>query len=563
MPPAHRVRDALERVLSSEVFARSERARDLLRYLLEQDLAGNADRLKGFSIAIDVFGKSEQFDPATDTVVRVQAGRLRDLLDQYYAREGADDPLRIAIPRGSYVPEYRMAGDVPKEDVSVSSGLPAGPAFRAGGRRLMLAGLAVAMLLVAGFAYQALRMRPAADIEIATANGGAVQVDAALTGSVTPGLLPSVSIDVEEDDTGSERVAALLRRGLAAFDTVHFIARPRTATASASDHHRRTDFVFAVEKGAAEGEVHLELQNVATGTVLISRNVETARRPASAVADEIADLLTSVASVTGVIYASLAENDEQTALIRCLALSEKFYSDQNGAAHREAYDCLDDLVRTGLKSALVYSELASLHIQAVISRYRHPDQPTAEQALDYARTAVQLAPSSPYAHRAMGYVLTRSPTPAESLRWTRKAYELNTFDLGMAASYGYALVFNADYRQGTPILQRAVAAASAHPTWWDYGLFLGHFMLDDPQSAANAVSALASSRRAHYVAARLIAAEGIGDRAGAAALLAELQTEHAGFAADPVGFFERGNYPPDLALRLVEALRAAGLAGAS
>ena len=105
----------------------------------------------------------------------------------------------------------------------------------------------------------------------------------------------------------------------------------------------------------------------------------------------------------------------------------------------------------------------------------------------------------------MGYVLTRSPTPAESLRWTRKAYELNTFDLGMAASYGYALIFNADYGQGTPILQRAVTASSAHPTWWDYGLFLGHFMQDDAQSAANAVSALASSRRAHYLAARLIA----------------------------------------------------------
>ena len=106
MPPAGQVREALERIVSSEVFARSERARDLLRYLVEQDLSGHSDRLKGFSIAVDVFGKDDRFDPSTDTVVRVQAGRLRELLDQYYAEAGADDRLRISIPRGSYVPAY-------------------------------------------------------------------------------------------------------------------------------------------------------------------------------------------------------------------------------------------------------------------------------------------------------------------------------------------------------------------------------------------------------------------------------------------------------------------------
>ena len=68
----------------------------------------------------------------------------------------------------------------------------------------------------------------------------------------------------------------------------------------------------------------------------------------------------------------------------------------------------------------------------------------------------------------------------------RKAYELNTYDLSMAASYGYALVFSGDYREGASILQRAVDASSAHPTWWDYGLFLAEFMLDDMDKASRA-----------------------------------------------------------------------------
>ncbi|TIW45138.1 MAG: hypothetical protein E5V61_15670, partial [Mesorhizobium sp.] len=102
-PAAPAVRETLERLLASETFGRSERARKLLRYLVEREQAGEADRLKGFSIAMDVFGRDGDFDPSTDAVVRVQAGRLRELLQQYFANEGVAEPVRIAIPRGGYV----------------------------------------------------------------------------------------------------------------------------------------------------------------------------------------------------------------------------------------------------------------------------------------------------------------------------------------------------------------------------------------------------------------------------------------------------------------------------
>ncbi|MGO4839762.1 hypothetical protein AB4144_46690, partial [Rhizobiaceae sp. 2RAB30] len=71
---------------------------------------------------MDVFGKDAEFDPSTDAVVRVQAGRLRDLLAQYYATEGAGDPLRVIIPRGSYVPAYRVVLAKPKPDEAASAG---------------------------------------------------------------------------------------------------------------------------------------------------------------------------------------------------------------------------------------------------------------------------------------------------------------------------------------------------------------------------------------------------------------------------------------------------------
>ena len=110
------IRTELERVLSSSTFARSERARGMLRYIVEQDLDGKGDLLKGFTIAQDVFGKSDDFDPAMDAVVRVQAGRLRDQLSGYYEAEGANNPVQIKIPRGTYVPVYTLKADNPKPD---------------------------------------------------------------------------------------------------------------------------------------------------------------------------------------------------------------------------------------------------------------------------------------------------------------------------------------------------------------------------------------------------------------------------------------------------------------
>ncbi|MEN0000160.1 MAG: hypothetical protein AAF940_04695 [Pseudomonadota bacterium] len=83
----------------------------MLRYIVEQELAGKGDLLKGYTIAQDVFGKSDDFDPAMDAVVRVQAGRLRDQLASYYSGEGADNPIEITIPRGTYMPHFSYRGD--------------------------------------------------------------------------------------------------------------------------------------------------------------------------------------------------------------------------------------------------------------------------------------------------------------------------------------------------------------------------------------------------------------------------------------------------------------------
>lgn len=105
--PAPEVRAALERILESAEFARAKRVGEFLRFAAEEVLAGRGERLKAFPIAREVYGRDETFDPRSDTIVRVEAGRLRRRLAAYYESEGQHDPVRIEIPKGGYNPTFR------------------------------------------------------------------------------------------------------------------------------------------------------------------------------------------------------------------------------------------------------------------------------------------------------------------------------------------------------------------------------------------------------------------------------------------------------------------------
>ncbi|CAN7589146.1 tetratricopeptide repeat protein [Mesorhizobium sp. LjNodule214] len=585
-PAAPAVRETLERLLASETFGRSERARKLLRYLVEREQAGEADRLKGFSIAMDVFGKDGDFDPSTDAVVRVQAGRLRELLQNYFANEGVAEPVRIAIPRGGYVPSYELNAirlpaelepaegtaptiaptELPDLDIAPAAALMSPPAAPEPGRSLtrhlqLFWGAIAVVIAMLGV----LILRQGSDVLLGSSGSASAIETAVATSSVaSPPVetLPLVYIAVKANGPEAARVAASLRAGLAGFDTIDFIGRDADGTRDpAAD---ATSFVFDILPGPAAGDVTLELQNVATGRVLLSRNLSAVDSAPGAIEDSIANVLTSTIPAYGPIYTYIEQSGIETGLTRCLVLNDSYYLDQSAKAHEAAYRCLETLASQGAKSSLVYSELASLHLEAVTDHYSYPPGATIEQAMSFAHRAVQMGPTSPYAHRAYGYLNSRLGNTDESIRWMRKAHELNPYDLGMAAAYGYGLIFAGKYSEGTPILAHAVETFSGHATWWDYGLFVGAFMLGDTKRAAIASESLrTTATKSHYLAARLIGAKLAARDQLASQLTNELIAKFPKFAANPRSTFVDRKYPADLTDRLVGALRAAGLGNAS
>jgi hypothetical protein len=132
-------RAELKAVLESPLFSRSPTLTHLLSYLCEKTFAGQTDQIKEYSVALDVFDRRDSFDQDTDSIVRVQANRLRKRLSEYYAAEGAGHPIHIAIPVGQYVPVFqKMPANGPE-----SAARPSTPEVRAPANRNSLRGWVV------------------------------------------------------------------------------------------------------------------------------------------------------------------------------------------------------------------------------------------------------------------------------------------------------------------------------------------------------------------------------------------------------------------------------------
>ena len=101
------IRAALDRLVASAQLRAAPQLMAFLRFVVERKLARDDAHIKGYTIATEALGRDGSFDPASDPIVRVEAGRLRRALERYYAEAGSGDPVHIELPRGSYVPVFR------------------------------------------------------------------------------------------------------------------------------------------------------------------------------------------------------------------------------------------------------------------------------------------------------------------------------------------------------------------------------------------------------------------------------------------------------------------------
>lgn len=140
--PDQDVRAELDRILASKGFASAGRLSKLLKYVVDKTLAGQTGELKEYAVGIEVFDRDEKYDPRLDSIVRVEAGRLRTRLDEFYSSGAGVSRIRISLPKGSYVARFEptQAPEAPQAHQA--------PVASTGGYRMPL--MILAAVLVAG-----------------------------------------------------------------------------------------------------------------------------------------------------------------------------------------------------------------------------------------------------------------------------------------------------------------------------------------------------------------------------------------------------------------------------
>src|SRR4051794_26948254 len=151
-PHADEIRRQLQQILSSPPFLGSKRCQQFLEYVCVKVLAGEGAALKERTVAVEVFGRPPHTDLGEDTIVRVGAREVRKRLAQYYATpEGALSEVRIDLPSGSYVPEFRYVAPLPERDAPAPIAAPVAlvraPARRRNSKWLAWGGVATAAAL--------------------------------------------------------------------------------------------------------------------------------------------------------------------------------------------------------------------------------------------------------------------------------------------------------------------------------------------------------------------------------------------------------------------------------
>jgi adenylate cyclase len=168
------INDQLERILNTPPLVSSPSLSRFLRYIVEETAAGRAAAIKEYTLGLNVFDRGDEFNPRLDPIVRVQARNLRARLERYYLTQGVNDPIRIELPKGTYVPIFHFrspetvsetaqpatAGAAGMSASAAISVMPAPPPRspvdeRRGHPRFLLAALILAVLLVGIAAFWA------------------------------------------------------------------------------------------------------------------------------------------------------------------------------------------------------------------------------------------------------------------------------------------------------------------------------------------------------------------------------------------------------------------------
>lgn len=560
------VRVVLRRITASEAFRDSPQSIQFLHFVVEETLQGRGSELKGYTIATRALGRPENFDPQTDPIVRVQAGRVRKALAEYDAEAGGADPLRIVLDRGSYVPRFEatettsvaaepVGADVPGTALEVPATAAGIPVRRSAARWFALAG--VILLLAATGLWQFWPGRVAPE---------AVERPAPMRARLT--ALPIIEVVPEPasqpaDDSVRHRLgvmAGMLRDALSRFDDLVLVRDGSAATGTQVNYR----VILQPADNSSNGGLIVRLVALPDGTAIWRHGF-----PAQPGEDDgpawklavVRSVATSLAQPYGIIPADararFAFEGSAGVAYRCLLAGFDYWRRADAESHLTVRNCLLENARQERPLSATLAQLTYSYLE----EFRHGFNPMTgdprERARAAAERAVALAPGSARAHQALlasHFAVRRFD---EAFAAGLKALELNPFDAEILADVGARYVQVDDIARGLPMIEKAIVQMPAPPIWARVYLALGYYADGRRDEAARVTVQISGDASPLALMARILAAYHLRDEASLRDLLRQLKENHPSIERDPGAYFDRLVISPSLTRRLLDSLALA------
>lgn len=498
------MRAALEKIAASEGFASAGRLPHYLRHLVEAALAGQTDRLKESVVGIEFFGRDSSFDPRLDSVVRVEARRLRARLEDYYRGPGREDPIRISLPKGGYVPQFEYVHAAPASAAEPAPGERLTPMPRGWKLAGILTLLAAAGILLGW--WQARSMRRLREAPVATI-----------------AVLPFENVGGDpENEYFSEGLTEEILHRLARTPGLRVVARSLTAQYRGKPPSLEDVAVKLNASMLVEGSVRrlgqrlrvtARLVGVRDGATLWAESYERTAADVFAIQDEIAQSIAAALRIqTGATGTGSPAVQRPSSLEAYhLYLRGRQQANMNSAeSMARAVRYFEDSLRLDPNYA---PALASLSTAMTLAGYYGliPPAEAWTRAREAARRAVALDPLLAEAHASLGLSLAwqdwnwsaaeaafrkaieadpRSATarglyaiavlvPELRLKEAESEYKtaMELDPLPLFLNYTYAFFLLVDGRPGNAVRQyeRVLELEGLHPdVYWDYGMALAY-----------------------------------------------------------------------------------------
>ncbi len=471
MPPRAEIEAALARIQQWPGLARSPQLAKFLNYIVSARLDGNEAGIKAYSIAVDVFGRPQSFDPQNDPIVRVQARRLRAVLEEYYASEGAAETITFYLPVGRYIPEFRMrGGETPPTmaESPVTGFTPAPPGVST--ERSWLARLDDIVLLVV-LVFVALGISIVMTQVLAPRQ---IRMTVPQPPVVAVSEFTSVAAGQASTSVAGLAVELVTDLGLFPFIDAVYLKRPEQETPGTSVPNFELSGIARTEGG--ELQITASLKRAGSDTAIWSK---TEKVPAAEFAASIDRLSQAFADQLGAIEGPL-----HTDAIQWLATTVDLggneteylcgllfirYRDSGRADDEErARSCTGGLLRNNSQSAFGLAISGALLLDRTLKvqppSARDPE-PIAE-AERQLEAAVALAPTSSPVWREYAFFLQAVGRTGEAEAAFVSALQLNPSNLDAYAGYARLLSLRGKSEKGEAMAMESLRRAVSAPYWY-------------------------------------------------------------------------------------------------